>query len=57
MADNEVNDDYLPEEYPHEEQDDDTETEAEKVENIKTYTLCKEIHSLRGSRVEEKIGG
>ena len=57
MADREVNDDYLPEKQPHEEQDDDTKTEVENVKNIRTYKICKAIISLRGSRVEEKIGG
>ena len=39
MADREVNDDYLPEEQQHKEQDDDTETEAEKAKDVRTYTF------------------
>ena len=57
MADHEVNDNYLPEEQPHEVQDDDTETEAKKAKNVRTYTLCKESTLIKGLRVEEKIRG
>ena len=41
MADREVDDDYLLEKQPHEKQDDDTETEAEKANNVRIYTICK----------------
>ena len=47
MTDCEVDDDYLPKEQPHEEQDDDRETESEKENNVRTYTIYKEILSLR----------
>ena len=47
MVDHEVDDDYLPEEQQHEEQADDTKTEVEKAKNVRTYTICKEILSLR----------
>ena len=46
MAYHEVNNCYLPEEQPYEEKDDDT-IEAEKAKNVRTYTLYKEILSLR----------
>ena len=55
MADRDVNDNYLPKEQPHEEQDDDTETEVEKAKNVRTYTLCKEILSLRAQRLKKKL--
>ena len=47
MADHEVNDDYVPKEPPHKDQDHDIETEAEKAKNVRICTLCKEILSLR----------
>ena len=57
MADREVNYDYLPEEQPHEEQDDDIETGAKKAKNVRTYTLCKEILLLRAQGLKKKIRG
>ena len=55
MADREVDDDYLPEEQSHEEQDDDTETKMEKAKNVRTYTICKEILSLRAQGLKKKL--
>ena len=55
MADREVNDDYLLEQQPHEEQEDNTETEAEKEKNVRTYTICKEILSLRAQKLKKKL--
>ena len=46
MVEHEVNDN-IPEEQPHDEQDDHTNIKAEKAKNIRTYTLCKEMLSLR----------
>ena len=47
MVDREVDNDYLPEEQPHEEQDNNIETEAEKANNVRIYIICKETLSLR----------
>ena len=55
MADREVNDDNLLEVQPHEEQGDDTDTEVEKVKNVRTYTLCNEIFSLRAQGLKKKL--
>ena len=54
IANREVDDDYLAEEQPNEKQNDDTETVAEKENNVRTYKICKEIE---GSRIQEKIKG
>ena len=55
MADREVNDNYLPEEQPYEEQDDDTKIEAKKANNVRTYIICKEILSLRAQWLKKKL--
>ena len=55
MADREVDDDYLSEEQPHEEQDDDTKIEAEKANNVRTYIICTEILSLRAQELRKKL--
>ena len=52
MADHEIYDDDLaeekPSEQPNEEQrDSHIETEAENANNVRTYTICKEILALR----------
>ena len=55
MVDREVDDDYLAKEQPNEERDDDTETEAEKANNVRTYTKCKTILSLRAQGLKKKL--
>ena len=55
MTNCEVNDDYLLEEKPHEKQDDDTETVAKKAKNVRTYTVCKEILSLKVQGLKKKL--
>ena len=55
MADREVNDDYLTKEQPNEEWDEDIETEVEKANNVWTYTIFKEILSLRAQGLKKKL--